>query len=304
MARGKRTCKILKEIRRQIARANNIDFDSPECGFKGDCLGSCPKCDDEVRYLDEQIRKRQLAGKRVNLAGISAGMLAMFAPLVAQSTPQEPAFTLNEPEAHSTADMITVKGIVLGADSISNDTLIGVGSLNLRTEKRTYTDRYGVFEIEALPGDSLRVWYISYITQDILIADDSPVEILMQEDNRLLYPKEIIMGAFPQKVTDKVDIYLYDEQHRRVKWSSVVLELVYTDNKGRERTRRLGWTAEGDNPNLTIHWNEERETRDKEGNPLEKITLRITAPGLAQKTVLLERPNRYLNRVFITLTAD
>ena len=228
----------------------------------------------------------------------------MFAPLVAQSTPQEPAFTLNEPEAHSTADMITVKGIVLGTDSISNDTLIGVGILNLRTEKRTYTDRYGVFEIEALPGDSLRVSYISYITQDILIADDSPVEILMQEDNRLLYPKEIIMGAFPQKVTDKVDIYLYDEQHRRVKWSSVVLELVYTDNKGRERTRRLGWTAEGDNPNLTIHWNEERETRDKEGNPLEKITLRITAPGLAQKTVLLERPNRYLNRVFITLTAD
>ncbi|MCM1051360.1 MAG: energy transducer TonB [Paenibacillus sp.] len=75
MARGKQTCKILKEIRRQIAEANDIEFVTSECRYKGDCLGTCPKCEAEVRYLEQQLRARQLMGKAVVLAGISAGMI-------------------------------------------------------------------------------------------------------------------------------------------------------------------------------------------------------------------------------------
>ena len=77
MARGKDTCRILKEIRRQIAAANDIEFTTSECRYKGDCLGTCPKCEAEVRYLEEQLRARSLAGKRVMLVGMSAGMLLM-----------------------------------------------------------------------------------------------------------------------------------------------------------------------------------------------------------------------------------
>lgn len=76
MARGKQTCKILKEIRRQIAEANDIEFVTSECRYKGDCLGTCPKCEAEVRYLEQQLRARQLMGKAVVLAGLSAGMIA------------------------------------------------------------------------------------------------------------------------------------------------------------------------------------------------------------------------------------
>lgn len=77
MARGKQTCKILKDIRRQIAEANGIEFATSECRYKGDCLGTCPKCEAEVRYLEHQLRARSLAGKAVALAGISAGMILM-----------------------------------------------------------------------------------------------------------------------------------------------------------------------------------------------------------------------------------
>lgn len=77
MARGKQTCKILKEIRRQIAEANGIELVTSECRYKGDCLGTCPKCEAEVRYLEQQLRARSLAGKAVALAGISAGMILM-----------------------------------------------------------------------------------------------------------------------------------------------------------------------------------------------------------------------------------
>ena len=77
MARGKQTCKILKEIRRQIAEANGIEFVTSECRYKGDCLGTCPKCEAEVRYLEQQLRARSLAGKAIAIAGISAGMILM-----------------------------------------------------------------------------------------------------------------------------------------------------------------------------------------------------------------------------------
>ncbi len=67
MARGKQTCKILKEIRRQIAEANSIEFVTSECRLKGDCLGTCPKCEAEVRYLEQQLRARSLTGKPLPL---------------------------------------------------------------------------------------------------------------------------------------------------------------------------------------------------------------------------------------------
>lgn len=77
MTRGKQTCKILKEIRRQIAEANDIEFVTSECRYKGDCFGTCPKCEAEVRYLEQQLRARSLTGKAVALAGISAGIMLM-----------------------------------------------------------------------------------------------------------------------------------------------------------------------------------------------------------------------------------
>lgn len=84
MKRGKQTCKILKEIRRQIAEANDIEFITSECQYHGDCLGTCPKCEAEVRYLEQQLERKRLAGKVVTVLGISAGMLTM-APIQAEA---------------------------------------------------------------------------------------------------------------------------------------------------------------------------------------------------------------------------
>lgn len=76
MTRGKTTCRILKEIRRQIAETNDIEFVTSECRYQGDCAGTCPKCEAEVRYLEMQLASRRIAGKAVAFAGISAALLA------------------------------------------------------------------------------------------------------------------------------------------------------------------------------------------------------------------------------------
>ena len=81
MKRGKQTCRILKEIRKQIAEANDIEFITSECQYQGDCLGTCPKCEAEVRYLEQQLEYKRLAGKAITILGISASVIAMGIPL-------------------------------------------------------------------------------------------------------------------------------------------------------------------------------------------------------------------------------
>ena len=75
MAKGKQTCKILKEIRKQIAAENDIELITSECTHKGDCAGTCPKCEEEVRYLERELEKRQRMGKVAVFAGMSLGTL-------------------------------------------------------------------------------------------------------------------------------------------------------------------------------------------------------------------------------------
>ena len=73
MPKGKQTCKILKEIRRQIAVENDIEFVTSECTYQGDCKGTCPKCEAEVRYLERELEKRQRLGKAAIFAGMTIG---------------------------------------------------------------------------------------------------------------------------------------------------------------------------------------------------------------------------------------
>ena len=67
---GKRICKTLKELRKRIADANEIPFEMIECTRKGECLGTCPKCEQEVNYLINSIEKREQEGKPVVIDGL------------------------------------------------------------------------------------------------------------------------------------------------------------------------------------------------------------------------------------------
>ncbi len=71
---GKQKCRILKEIRQQIAQENNIELITKECTHKGVCRGTCPRCEAEVIYLEQELEKRRKVQKRIALAGISAGI--------------------------------------------------------------------------------------------------------------------------------------------------------------------------------------------------------------------------------------
>ena len=72
---GKSKCKILKDIRKKIAEENDIAYVTSECKYQGDCSGTCPKCEAELRYLEEELAKRKNLGKTVAVAGIAAALV-------------------------------------------------------------------------------------------------------------------------------------------------------------------------------------------------------------------------------------
>ena len=67
---GRDKCELLNEVRQKIAEKNNIEFTVYECTFEGDCTGTCPKCESEVRYLEAELAKKQARGEKINLEGI------------------------------------------------------------------------------------------------------------------------------------------------------------------------------------------------------------------------------------------
>ena len=76
---GKNRCEYLKEVRRRIATENEIPLEQRKCTFKGECSGTCPFCEAEVRYLEKELHKRRTLGKAVTVAGIALSSLAFGA---------------------------------------------------------------------------------------------------------------------------------------------------------------------------------------------------------------------------------
>ena len=83
---GKIKCELLKSIRCKIAKENGLSYALSECTFQGECKGTCPKCEAELKKLSEDLHKLRQAGKRVAVAGIAT---AMIAASVAGCTPDQ-----------------------------------------------------------------------------------------------------------------------------------------------------------------------------------------------------------------------
>ena len=77
MTKGKSICKVLKTILKQIADANEIKYEPRECHHQGECRGTCPVCEAEVRYIERELDLQRQLGKAVAIVGISAGLSAL-----------------------------------------------------------------------------------------------------------------------------------------------------------------------------------------------------------------------------------
>jgi outer membrane protein OmpA-like peptidoglycan-associated protein len=99
MDKSKITCETLKAIRKQVADANGIVYTPAKCDFEGVCTGTCPACESEREYIENQLSLKRKAGEIVKIAGLVAG-LTTLAPLT--TVAQE----MNAPEPTETISLL------------------------------------------------------------------------------------------------------------------------------------------------------------------------------------------------------
>ena len=297
MARGRQTCKILKEIRRQIAYANGSEFITSKCRYKGDCLGTCPKCEAEMRYLEQQRRARSIAGKAVALAGISAASLAMLMPMTSEAKiVEEPQNPLKESISIVT-DTITVRGIALSGDTltdgtISKEPLVGATILNKRTKSGTYADLDGHFELPACIGDTLEVKYVGYESLSVVVTEN------MRNVEITLAPSQAILGEYV--VVDAIseekhylDLNVVDEKGTPIPREDLYVRRLWIDEDGEEDFESLHPKYFDDKHPCRIYWDYDYGLRGEDGKPLKEATLHIEAEGYdGPVTIKVKYPKR------------
>ena len=111
MTQGRNICNQLKAVRRSIAEENGIPLEVEECTYKGECRGTCPRCEAEVRYLEGALTERIRRGKVATVAGLALGLAAT--PTLAQA--QTPVDTITNPPNKNIEQMGCLKGEVVDA---------------------------------------------------------------------------------------------------------------------------------------------------------------------------------------------
>ncbi|QUB74622.1 carboxypeptidase-like regulatory domain-containing protein [Prevotella melaninogenica] len=210
MTKGKSTCKLLKDIRQQIADANGISYQPKECHHKGDCAGTCPACEEEIRYLERELKARKGNGFGMKVAGIAAGICATVMPMTAAAQGVKPDSTSNLPVrtakndsvkivdcSNGNAAAVVVRGMVIDGDD--KEPLIGASVLIEGTNKGVATNIDGLFALK-LPSDtSLAISYIGYKTKKVLVSSllHSDDNVIVLEEDRDAMLDGIVTIATP-----------------------------------------------------------------------------------------------------------
>ncbi|MDE6264509.1 MAG: carboxypeptidase-like regulatory domain-containing protein, partial [Paramuribaculum sp.] len=268
-----------------------------ECRYKGDCLGTCPKCEAELRYLEQQLRARSLTGKAIALAGISVASLAMLMPISTEAqTPQERQDFMKGSIPVMT-DTITVKGIVLSGDTrpdggISKDPLVGATISNKRTALGAITNLDGHFRLSACVGDTLKVEYVGYEPQTIVVTEDMPnMEITLEPYQALT--GEVVVLDVRQERNHYLDLNVKDEHGALMDCNNLDISRVWIDENGEEDYEYLNPVYFDENHTCRIYWDYDLALQDGDGKPLKEATLRIEAEGYDDPiTIKVKYPKR------------
>ena len=97
MDKSKITCETLKAIRKQVADANGIVYTPAKCDFEGICAGTCPACESEREYIENQLSLKRKAGNIVKIAGLVTSLttLAPLATVAQEMNSPEPTETIS-----------------------------------------------------------------------------------------------------------------------------------------------------------------------------------------------------------------
>ena len=207
MGTGKEVCLILKGIRQKIADANGISYQPKECHHKGDCTGTCPACEEEIRYLERELKARKGNGFGMKVAGIAAGICATVIPMTAAAQSVKPDSTANLPVqttkkgdvkvvdlSDGCASPVVVRGMVIDAED--KEPVIGASVVIDGTNKGVATNIDGLFALKLPSETSLVISYIGYKKQKVHVSS-----LLHSDNNVIVLEADDLSGIAEEVVT-------------------------------------------------------------------------------------------------------
>ena len=210
MYKGKSTCETLKSIRKQIADANEIPYEPVVCTHKGDCMGTCPACESEMRYIDNQLNIRKMAGKAVKIVGLATVMTMASSVAASNETEISNDFKQEESVAsnksileNDSSKYITIKGVVKDE---KNTPLPFVNVVIEGTAIGTNTDVDGNFEIEVPEHAVLEFSSIGYMNKSIKATNKTSTVLnvtLLDDEESLMGDIIIVKGRFNRMYSRK-----------------------------------------------------------------------------------------------------
>jgi len=220
MGTGKEVCLILKGIRQKIADANGISYQPKECHHKGDCAGTCPACEEEIRYLERELKARKGNGFGMKVAGIAAGICATVMPMTAAAQSVKPDSTANPPVhtakkgdvkvvdlSDGCASPVVVCGMVI--DEENKEPVIGAAVVIDGTNKGVATNIDGQFALKVPSDTSLVISYIGYEKQKVHVSS------LLRPENNVIILKSDGRQLTGEVVTVVKTVYNDDVYGRR-----------------------------------------------------------------------------------------
>ncbi len=220
MFRGKETCKILKQIRQNIASENDIPLVVEECHYKGECRGTCPRCEAELIYLERELMKRRSMGKKLVLAGLSVGL--SWTPMAAAENISENEVSTQQDTTQNDEEIILVKGKVVDSEG---EPIYGAAVLIQGTTEGVATDFDGNFSLKVRRNDVIRVSALGYSEvikkiknryQRIVLTEESDdFEVVVTSGTGMLRPRETPIDSLFWEYDQEYDYYDYWKKYIR-----------------------------------------------------------------------------------------
>ncbi len=217
MMNGKKICKSLREIRCRIARANDINYTPAVCTHEGNCSGTCPACESELRYIERQLLRRTATGKKIVLAGLALGaasLMPMQAQQMANTTPpstrQQPSTPIVDAAPGDTTAVV-VRGKII--DKEDQEPIIGASVLLKGTKLGMATDIDGNFAIRVPKDSRLVITYVGYEGYEYEVKKATPGEeivIAIEPDESQILVGVVSIARPPMPAVD-ADIYMPDD---------------------------------------------------------------------------------------------
>ena len=189
---GKSICQALKQIRKQIADTNGIVYNPKPCTFEGECAGTCPGCEAEVRYIENSLNALRTAGKAVKVAGLSMGLM-MLTGCKDSRTPQSLSPTDNVAQ---TVDSDLVQGEMPVCAPKKNDSA-AAAAISLKNKASGGSNATpGTTKIkgEHKPGDALNT---ANVPDDGLLLGEVIILDTQKVDTNFIYDVVEEMPTFP-----------------------------------------------------------------------------------------------------------